>query len=158
MARNVPMKDPDKIMRLCVHGTDGFNFHHVQPAKNEREIFKIHPSIFHKDSITHTTGSKNITFKQGRGVLHTTPMHPHDYLQKLDIKTLAFTGVLSSRCVNGSIIGASIYGYNCLEISNLIGEPRGQAFKSEAAEHAKTRSMLYSHSINSKQFIAALTT
>ena len=118
----------DKIFApLCVRKTEGHKFHIVEPEPGEPVFLKFHMSGFsNRDFIAH--------------------------LEKNGITQLAFTGVIESRCVNATILGASERGYECIALRDLMGGPADLA--AEMAEHRKVTDFFYSLPLQSGDFIA----
>jgi len=144
LALNSPMRYMPNFDRLCVRGTPGHDYHLVHPSDGEVEVFKTHPSIFHKDACITSPGTSH----EGNGV--------HEYLQSLGVDTLVFTGVVGTRCVNASVIGASILGYNTLYLTDLSGVPGGAAFEAEAAAHEISRKLFYAWDATGQEFLSIL--
>ncbi|MGE4351228.1 MAG: cysteine hydrolase family protein [Bdellovibrionales bacterium] len=147
MAPNIPMKQDEVFHRLCLRGTPGFAYHLVSPLPLEAEVLKFHPSAFHKDARVHMIGAPETNES------HSLP----DYLKSLNVDTLVFTGVLATRCVYGSILGASIFGFNCLCLSDLMAVPEGEVFQNELSAHEITRNMFYAYPFESEEFLSLIT-
>jgi nicotinamidase-related amidase len=119
------------FVSLCVRGTAGHDYHMVHPGPNEPQFLKFHFSGFNnKDFGSH--------------------------LEKTGVTQLAFTGVVSSRCVNATVVTASALGYECLLIKDLISGPK--SLQLEMAEHEKMTTFFYAQSISADKFLSELTT
>ena len=158
IAPNLSLKYWQEFTRFCVRGTPGFEYHIVKPLKGEAEVFKKHPSAFHIDARVHTIGFSDVNIRSGKNILKMPKINLHDYLQTIGIDTIIFTGVLASRCVYGSIVGGSIFGYKCVCLTDLIAEPGGKEFSIEAAAHELTRDLFYTLPLTSKEFLSILRT
>lgn len=119
----------DDFYTLCVRGTTGHDFHVVSPNREEVEFVKFHPSGFSSKAF-------------------------RDYLEKQDIKQLCFTGVISSRCVNSTLITASALGYECLIIEDLISQPAH--LKDEAEHHLRVTTDFFAVSCSAEIFLEKL--
>lgn len=147
LAPNIPAKYFPDFQRLCLRGTQGFDYHIVKPAASEVEVFKTHLSAFHQGA--HLTIAD--TKKPGSTSLH-------GYLQEKGIKTIVFTGVFATRCVYASIIAASSLGYQCVCLSDLVAVPAGDLFERERKAHDFTQNMLYAHALSAQDFLSVLRT
>jgi nicotinamidase-related amidase len=114
------------FVSLCVRGTPGHDYHIIQPAPEEAQFLKFHPS-----------GFSNKNFRA--------------YLEDHEIKQLAFTGVVSSRCVNATVVAASALGYECVLINNLISGPTEHQI--EMNEHVKLTTFFYAQAVESDRFL-----
>lgn len=149
---NLPARVDPEFVPLCVRGTKGFEYHVVFPVEGEKEVFKTHPSAFHVDARLYPVEGKkgaNDSFRNSHGRLD-------DYLKSIKVNVVAFTGVLGSRCVFGSIAGASILGYHCVCLDDLVAVPGGDDFALEEATHHITRGLFYAYSMTSRDFLDVL--
>jgi nicotinamidase-related amidase len=114
---------------LCERGTPGHDFHIVRPKRGERKFLKFNFSGFSSDRFRH-------------------------YLEGEGINQLAVTGVVTSRCRNATILGASERGYKVIALTDLMGGP-----KQLAAEMRGTNNFthtLIAMPMHSREFIAHL--
>ncbi len=116
---------------LCVRGTTGHDYHIVSPTPEEPQFLKYHFSGFNNPDL-------------------------HAYLQKEGISQLAFTGVVASRCVNGTLIAATSLGYECILIEDLVSGP--MTYKTEMDAHLKMTTHFYALPLNSNRFLDYLET
>jgi nicotinamidase-related amidase len=114
---------------LCVRGTSGHEFHVVIPVEGEPQFLKFHPS-----------GFSNKEFR--------------NYLEANGITQLVFTGVVSSRCVNATVVTASSFGYECVILNDLISGPTKLA--DEMREHEKVTTFFYAKPMKADDFIQYL--
>jgi nicotinamidase-related amidase len=147
-ANNSPYRESEYFVDLCVRGTEGHDYHLVEPQNGEVEMFKTHPSAFSVyTSIVQPTANEG--------------MDLHTYLQYLGVENVAGTGVIESRCVHSTFNGASERGYNCYALQDLMGAPvkpnRGKASMDE--ESTVIRQIQYpflARQSNGAEFIRAL--
>jgi len=149
-AKNTPMPDDPDFIDLCVRGTAGHDFHVVAPAEGEAILFKTHPSAFHR-------GAEIITPTNRGDDLET-------YLNKRKIENTGTTGVIGPRCVNGTLIGSSIAGFNTYALRDFIGQPTytrsdlgGKAtMQEEARIHEDVTDFFYAQAMSGQQFLEHL--
>ncbi len=90
------MKSGKVVMpHICKPGTRGFGYYKLKPQKGDKEFIKTHYNAFTNKKL-------------------------HEYLKKKGIKTLIFTGVYASRCVDSTARSASEKGYNCIILRDLV--------------------------------------
>lgn len=118
----------DIFVTLCVRGTEGHKFHRAEPQDGEPDFLKFHPSGFSNKDLDAYFKSKGIT-------------------------QLAFTGGISSRCVNATLITASALGYECILLEDLVCYPGH--LTEEDRHHRAVTTLFYALALTSGDFLAA---
>ncbi len=163
-ACNSPYAESEDFVELCVEHTNGHGLHVVRPEGGEPRLLKFHPSVFHVDSILRFGYPKSryreLSLEQyleydGQVIFQKPDKQP--------IETVAAIGVIDSRCVNATLMGASERGYKCLTIDGLTGAPERRnlpsgvmPFNDEVRAHRQVRDMFIAAPISSEQFIDCL--
>lgn len=149
-AKNSPHVQDDFFVTLCDRDTESHDYHIVQPANGEIEIFKTHPSAFSiYSNIVKPSGLEGHSLEE--------------YLNHRGIRDVAFAGVIESRCVQATINGASERGYRSWALRDLIGHPtrhskspRAVLFDTEAAAVRQISDGFLSYGSSSQEFLHRL--
>jgi nicotinamidase-related amidase len=163
-ADNSPYAESEDFVELCVEHTRGHGFHVVRPESGEPDLLKFHPSSFSKASFL-TFGhpkSRYNKFNLEQYLEYDGPV-VFNKPDKQPIETVAAIGVIDSRCVNATLMGASERGFKCLTIDGLVGAPERKnlpsgvmSFNDEVLAHRQVRDMFIAAPISPEQFIDCL--
>lgn len=82
-------------LALCTPGTPGFEYFKIHPIEGDKEILKYQPDAF-------------------------TNLELDKYLRDRNIKTVIFSGVYTSRCVDSTLRSAAARGYHCVIPQDLV--------------------------------------
>lgn len=118
-----------EFVELCVRGTKGHDYHVVRPEKGEAEFLKFHPSGF---------SSKDFS----------------RYLEEHGITQLVLTGVITSRCLNATVVAGSALGYECVIVEDLTAGP--SHLSDEITQHLNLTCAFYAQRVSSGQFISKM--
>jgi nicotinamidase-related amidase len=124
-----PERGDDVFVPLCVRGTAGHDFHIVSPAPDEPVFQKFHNS-----------GFSNPEFRQ--------------HLADNKLTQLVTTGVVTSRCVNSTIVAASALGFENAVITGLVAGPA--KLKTEMDEHLKVTTFFFAMPLTPEAFLDRL--
>jgi ureidoacrylate peracid hydrolase len=99
---------------LCDPSTNGFDYYKITPKTEDFQVIKNTYNSFLSDE------SSEILKKAG----FDTP-RLEDLLKERGVKTIILTGVLTSRCVQATLLGAIDRGYDCIVPHDLVSMPEG---------------------------------
>ncbi|MCP4392958.1 MAG: cysteine hydrolase [Alphaproteobacteria bacterium] len=127
----IPNKADSELTKV---GTKGHELHRVKRNPNDPIFLKHSPSAFH-----HEVGLREYT---------------NELRKNEGLDTLIIVGGLTSRCVDGTLIGAFNEGFKCIVLEDLMGTPK---HLQEEGEHAKNvMDMFHANILQSEDIEQAL--